>query len=255
MSSIFLTAVEADKSDVLSVCVPMLAAGELSDERVLDLCRDFRRRGIARFLLSAEPSDLFADLVRSGTALAARLRGPRSSQIATSSCEAWFDAVAASDWSSAATIAAGTPDDVVNDWEYEEDFLYMRLLQHLPASGVAGAELKVILARQAVLEPDDPSPRSRCSRALAVGDTEGFVSALEDLISQREQVYAEGMANEVLIEEDWATEGYVFVEGLALLRLAALRGHPLEHLSFLFVPDVLRSPRSMAHDQDAWTRP
>jgi hypothetical protein len=129
---------------------------------------------------------------------------------------------------------------VVNDWEYEEDFLYMRLLQHLPASGVAGAELKVILApasrpgaRRSVAEVEmQPSPgRWR--------QPKGFVSALEDLISQREQVYAEGMANEVLIEEDWATEGYVFVEGLALLRLAALRGHPLEHLSFLFVSRCL----------------
>jgi hypothetical protein len=254
VSSRFLPAIIDDKSDVLALSVPLLRSGALSDDRVLAVCTGFRRRGIARFLLSAQAADLKLDMIRSGTAFAAHLQRASGHAIPTSKCEPWFDAVAAADWVTASTIAQHCAPAHMVDLEYEEDFLYMCFLQALATEGADMDALSNMVRRQQVLADDAPPPRLLICQALMGRHADNLTEALEDLIAQRQASYAEGLESDALIEEDWATEGQVFIEGLALLQLAVRLGIRTTE-SFLFVPDVVLSSPALPADPTAWTRP
>ncbi len=243
MSSRFLPAIVADKSGLLETLVPMAAVGKLGSERVLSMCQAFRRRGIARYLLSARPADLLADLARSGAALAAHLRAPFRPMLATWQCQPWFDAAAAEDWTSAGQIRELASQSFVDELEYEEDFLYLRCLQNLAADAFDGIQVAAWIERQQILAKDELIATVRVCRALLDRDAGNLAMALEELVSQREWDYAQGMAADALIEEDWATEGQVFVEGLAILRVAQLRDiAPVG--PFQFIPSLVLSDRA-----------
>lgn len=223
MSSRFLPAIIADKTGLLETLLTMAAAGKLGSDRVLSMCMAFRRRGIARYLLTARPADLLADLARSGAALAAHLRAPSRPMLATWQCQPWFDAAAAGDWTSAGLIRELASQSFVDELEYEEDFLYLRCLQTLAGNAFDGTQVASWIERQQALANDEAIATVRVCRALLNRDAGNLALSLEELVAQREQYYAQGIAADALIEEDCATEGAVFVEGLAILRVARLR--------------------------------
>lgn len=251
MSSPLLGGIVDDLQWVLEQSLPHLRAGRFDDDHVLGACRQWRRRGIGRFLMSARPSELWADLARSSSALAAHLTATGGRNVAASKCEPWFDAVVIGDWAGADVIARGASTVLLPDLEYEEDYLHVKLLQALTAGRQGKAALERMLVRQRELAVEGPAARTEVGQALVDADAGALSDALERLLGERALRYAEARAAEVVTEEEWATEAHVCIEGLAIVRLAERLGLQVEP-GLQFIPDLLRAAPLPATSPQAW---
>ena len=92
------------------------------------------------------------------------------------------------------------------------------------------------------------------SRSLAEGDQEAFGAALAAMVDRYEVRYEAATEEESLPEVELLTEGKVFVEGLALLRLAERAGLELQ-VEYPFLPRVARPDGPQTFAADAWLVP
>ncbi|MCY1035241.1 hypothetical protein OV207_27590 [Corallococcus sp. BB11-1] len=208
--------------------------------RVLALCT----------LLQDSDMEGFADLLcKSGQARLALLE--RTSQeeqgcepgflLASDNC-GFSDALASGDLDAARAIARLSPTRHAQDLEYEEDFLFSRFLHlwMLAPRDIAGLELT--LERWAiVVEQGDPDMRLHACRKLMEKDPDRFSQALQTLVAERRREYRAYRKQLDFDEEVAATTGRVYLDGLALLRLAELEGlGPLP--AYELLPELARIP-------------
>ncbi|ATB26800.1 Imm49 family immunity protein [Melittangium boletus] len=138
--------------------------------------------------------------------------------------EPLFDALSAGDVGLARDIARHSPRHWVADEEFEDDFRYADFLhEHLLAETKhpSPGEERAIAAFQQC-SGDSGSPRLAVCAALFNRDQDAFDAALEDLLVERAAEFRN--AGPALHPERFLTESHVFIEGLALLRLAEDRG-------------------------------
>jgi hypothetical protein len=254
VSSRFLTLYIDETSFALAEMTPALRARQANRGQVLELCREYRRRGIAALLLRAEAPALHRDLQRSGTAYAAFLEWATNDSKTVSKAIPFFDAVACGDTAVATLIAERTAAVPSLEEEYEDDFLYYRWLMGRFYLRQDAGLLDAMLNRYETLLDGAEDVRWIICKALQSGDPQKFDAALQTLISQREADYASGIEADELLEEEWATEGYVFVEGIALLRLALQLGFAVQS-DYLFIPSQVMRSRASSFDVAAWTNP
>jgi len=254
MSSRFLTVLIDEASFSLAELAPRLRTRQANRVHALELCRQFRRRGIASLLLRGEARSLHRDLQRSGAAYAEYLTWASDEHKASSKASPFFDAVACGDGTAAALIASRTAVDPKLDEEYEDDFIYMRWLMGRFYLRQQDASLDMMLGRYEVLLDGAEDARALICQALRRGDSEKFDTALQTLIQQREDDYASGIEADQILEEEWATEGKVFVEGLALLRLAAQLGLEIQR-DYLFIPSLALRSAAASYAAAAWSNP
>ena len=133
------------------------------------------------------------------------------------------DALAVGQLGLAAEIGRLSPDVWYEDFEYEEDFLYARLLFGL-ADGAPPAGLAALADRHEAALRGVDDPRTAVCRALVARDAVAFVEAFE--------AFAEAEAARIAEARVASYEFYDFqevsVEGLALLKLAERAGLPTE---------------------------
>ncbi|RKH11645.1 hypothetical protein D7V97_10685 [Corallococcus sp. CA053C] len=138
--------------------------------------------------------------------------------------EPLFDALAAGEIGLACDLAQHSPPRWVADEEFEDDFRYADFLrEHLLAEAKApspGAERALAAFQQC--SGDSGSPRLTVCEALSLGAQDAFDAALEDLLVEREAEFRN--KGPPLHPMRFHTERHVFIEGLALLRLAEERG-------------------------------
>ncbi len=189
-----------------------------------------RARAILHLLLDADPRSFAEDLTRSGQARRGFLsrcaeRGYQDYHLALSRSPSLLDTIAADNFALAGELLQGSPTDWRDGEEYEEDFCYHRFLGLL-ASSAPPPLLSKHLDRFAGVQQDDETRLAVC-RALLDADSAQFALAFEDLLSLRE---AEVHEDRGLAEEDLgvALGSRVFIEGLAVLKLARRRGLPVE---------------------------
>lgn len=135
-----------------------------------------------------------------------------------------FDALAANEVGLARDIAQQAPRRWVADEEFEDDFRYADFLhEHLLAGARAPSprEEQALAAFQQC-SGNSGSPRLAVCEALSHRDQDAFDAALEDLLVERASEFR--MAGLPLHPARFHTERHVFIEGLALLRLAEDRG-------------------------------
>jgi len=109
------------------------------------------------------------------------------------------------------------------DYEYREDYQYARWWYNVAsAQWQLGEDARERMRELAEVTDDDGDPRVRVCSALAEGDAGAFDQAMIDLCRQHIDWFKERSADPA--END--TEGQVFVEGLALVRLAQRVGLP-----------------------------
>jgi hypothetical protein len=192
-------------------------------------CDAARAHAILRILIDSDPEGFFADLIdgaqtrRHFLARCAKA-GFRDVFASCGRCTSFFDALVAEDYDLAKEISDLSPDDVIAGEEYEEDFCYMRFLFLFAKCGnTAGAELDGILARFEKSLDGAWSSRLDVCRALRAADADAFALAFESLLLDRENEIRDmrGRAEE---EVPVALDSQLFVEGLALLRLADREG-------------------------------
>jgi hypothetical protein len=198
-----------------------------------DYCDSARAHAILRIVVDADAEGFFSDLIdgaykrRHYLARCAKA-GFRDVFAACSRGPSFFDAVAADAFDLATEIGTLSPDDVVAGEEYEEDFCYLRFLHAFVRGGnAAGPELDALLSRFELALDGGWSSRLDVCRALRAGDGDAFTLAFESLLLDR-QNEVRAMAPRAEEEVVMALDSQIFVEGLALLRLADREGLPTE---------------------------
>lgn len=135
-----------------------------------------------------------------------------------------FDALAAGELGLAREIAERSPRRWLEAEEFEDDFRYADFLhEHLLAGARAtspGAERA--LAAFQKCSADTGSQRLAFCEALLKGDQDAFDAALEELLVERAAEFRDSGPSRH--PERFQTERHVYIEGLALLRLAEERG-------------------------------
>ncbi|MBJ6761926.1 immunity 49 family protein [Myxococcaceae bacterium JPH2] len=135
-----------------------------------------------------------------------------------------FDTLAAGEMGLARDIAKHSPHRWVADEEFEDDFRYADFLrEHLLAGAKSSSpgEERALAAFQKC-SGDSGSPRLTVCESLSNRDQEAFDAVLEDLLFEREAEFQN--AGPPLHPQRFHTERHIFIEGLALLRLAVERG-------------------------------
>jgi hypothetical protein len=215
-----------------------------------------RAMGISYLLLDGAADAFYAELTISAQARRHYLArcaktGYSDFHNACSRWGAFFDALASHAGGLAADIARLSPADWLAGDEYEDDYCYARFLHFTIAGGAAPDELEAILVRfEAALE-GAASPRLAVCRALLVRDQAAFDTAFDELLLERRAEIAEERAG--IAEEDIcaALGTYVFVEGLALLRIAEGAGLKTRR-EYPLCPALARVPLGAAPPADTF---
>ncbi|WP_426755749.1 hypothetical protein [Myxococcus sp. Y35] len=195
-----------------------------------------RIAAISSLLADADTSAFKRCLRQSATARRDLLAGAYSRSdaspgrfVCASHVEPLFDALAAGEAGLAQEIARYSPRQWSEKDEFEDDFRYADFLHELLLAGTQGLSVGAERALAAFQQcsADSGSTRLAVCEALASADQEAFDLALEELLVERAREFKD--AGVPSHPERFHTERHIFVEGLALLRLAEgrqLRTHP-----------------------------
>jgi hypothetical protein len=222
------------------------ALGEPCEE----IWTDRRGLGIVRLLLHGDHLGFFTELARSAQCRRYHLTRCAAEKhvdfhCTSSRAEPFFDAVAASCLDLGREIARLSPASFREGEEYEDDFLYLRFLHRWVEGGASGEELAALLEAMERVLDGAPSPRLDLCRALLARDPAAFGRAFEALLEGRFAEIAlerRGIADDSVCA---AAGTHVFVEGLALLRLAALAG-VATRAEYPLCPALARLPMTAA---------
>jgi hypothetical protein len=224
--------------------LPLPQLGDLS----LDAGQKLRTAAIIVLLVKGDADGFCHNLIRSGLAREAYLRAARQRggiddhHFASGRYDSFLDAVAANDLDLARRIAALSPEDWRDGHEYEDDYCYAQVLHRLvaaPAPDAPGA--RAYLAQFERYLDGEANRRFDVARALVDADQAAFDAAFEDLLALRDAEIAADKQRGQLEEPQVVAQRAIFVEGLALLRLATIRGLTTQP-DYRFCPMVARVP-------------
>ena len=150
------------------------------------------------------------------------------------------DAVAAGDFESARRIAELSP-DALQLGEYDDDYHYAQALHRLVQGDPPVDEVESIADDLETFLNGEPSARLDVVRALIRRDQDAFDRAFEDLIYDFEESVRKAKERAQLEEPTILAQRVVFVEGLAILKLAQMQR--LETASeYPYCPSLARRP-------------
>ena len=228
-------------------------AGPLYQEFV----ENMRAHAILYLLIDAKPEKFFQDLIVSAFAWRHYLRYCAVSKYrdycgALSRFDPFFDALAGDHVALALELIELGPIDWMQGDEYEEDFCWVRFLGVFAARGnAAGTDLDQLLTRAEKALQGIPSGRLEVCRALRAEDSDAFAVAFDGLVIEWVKSCE---ATELRAEEEpvVAAGTQVFVEGLAVLRLAKRVGISVDQ-SFPGCPPLAQRPRRNPPIEDPFT--
>jgi hypothetical protein len=208
----------------------------------------YRRLAICEMLLEARTDRFYAYLHKSALARLHFLQqvtaGHAALPITTCASfnSSFIDGVVAGQFSLALELARLTPDRHQPSCEYEEDFLLHRFLHKLTLNlqGGEAHELAGLLERWEVVIEGNADPYLDICRALLARDAERFDPALLEAIAERRREF-EARRSDLRPDDVRLTEGVLFMNGLALLRLAELSGM-LTQREYPTIPRLARLP-------------
>jgi hypothetical protein len=217
----------------------------------------FEALGICNLLLYGNPERFHENLIRSGHARLAFLRDcerngeTASHQLAISRWPSLLDVIVADDTALAREIVGRSPSEWIPDGEYEDDFCFVAILHRLVAG--AGPEdhaaLRPLLERFRGVVGEEPTPQYEICVALVEEDHALFAEAFERRLGEREawveRVRGGPTADEAVV---W-TQSQIFIEGLAVLKVAEAAGFPTDR-DYKFCPRLARHPRKGVPSED-----
>ncbi|NVJ05727.1 hypothetical protein HUW63_10855 [Myxococcus sp. AM001] len=157
-------------------------------------------------------------------------------------------ALAAGHFSLAEAVAEGSATQWQQGAEYEDEFLWASALQHLARTPFAPLEHVLVSLEKAGQEPS--ASRVALARALVARDAaafaESFAAACLDygLVTEKR---ARSLATPVT---SFAPHRFLWLEGLALLRLAERAGIAPEDTGFRYCPPLARVPMTATYTGD-----
>ncbi len=222
---------------------PIAQLGGLS----LEVSTKFRALAIVTLLTEGQPDLFHHNLIRSGRARQLYLERLRRENIesdhhrASGRYKPLLDLVAANDIERARVIISLSPRDMMNRHEYEDDYCYAQVMHSFVEGSRAEPEIPAFLNRLEEYLDGDPSARLAVCRALLERDNAAFEDAFESLLMEREVEIEQARERAQLEDVILAAEREVFVEGLAVLRLATMRGLSTQS-DYRFCPSLARVP-------------
>ncbi|WP_163997994.1 immunity 49 family protein [Pyxidicoccus caerfyrddinensis] len=197
------------------------------------ICLMYRRMAAGALLAGGDPQPFYNYLFRSSRAFLHFLQTAPDEEKVTSKSEPFLDAIACRDKEGAKAIAKASRTTLAPGKEYEEDFLYMRILMERFYLGASPATLKHLLAEYAGFVGTNTDPHLDLCRALVAADQEAFDEALAAAIDVRVKRIKKERNQETLHPDEAATLAHVSPAVLAWLELAEAAGlkvapdHPL----------------------------
>lgn len=215
-----------------------------------EICKYYRALGICGLLLNAD-TDVFAHgLIHS--ALTRKYYLDRCIEEnylldpsrRTSFVDPFFDALSANQFKLSRQIASVSPNQLFNEYEYEDDFLYA-LFMHKIVGFEEGnkEELRKILHQYEEVIEDGSSIRIELCKALFANDQNAFERTFADLLNEH-QTKTDAIADpqlDSILAQDYTFEPnrWIFVEGLAILRIAEKLNLQTEK-EYKFCPSIAR---------------
>lgn len=210
----------------------------------------YRILGICSLLLDGDRPTFAAMLCKAGQVRLEFLKHVSSGlevspkYICTSKNIGFTAALAAGDHQCAIKIAEFSPKIYFSDVEYEDDFLFFHFLHRIVCEPSNKTELiQIIKQWEEVLEGQSSGYLDVCQALFSEQPSdfeEGFVSLLVTRVAQISK-YKERLAHD---EELFATECRIFIEGLAVLKIAEMKGLPTE-AEYELLPEISRVPSGL----------
>ncbi|AKQ63612.1 hypothetical protein A176_000524 [Myxococcus hansupus] len=163
-------------------------------------------------------------------------------------------ALAAGDLDTATRIAELSPGAFIDGVEYEEDFLFFHFQQRLLSTPTNQVALQGILDRWIRVVEDEPTPYLCVCQALLEQDEAAFCSAFDAVLETRKERLRMYRKQLDFDQEFGATEGKVYLNGLALVRLAQAQKLAVPERPEL-IPRPAREASCPPLPEDAWLRP
>lgn len=250
MSTHYLPIFQSNALSELDELIPMVINKQADFQTIFNCCKQYRLYGIASLFLSCDVPKFIMALHKSGQVYSVFLRQANDAEKITSKAGPFFDAIASGDSATAKEITINARKTWHKDVEYKDDFLYIFFLMKLFYLGYAENECESILkVYESMLVEDDP--RLEYCQGLLHKDSEKCNESLRDILTNYESHYNELIRSESSLPEETATEGKLCVEGLALIKLAEIRGMSLDS-DYLYIPSTARLRSDVIFHDDDW---
>ncbi|WP_164009785.1 Imm49 family immunity protein [Pyxidicoccus trucidator] len=234
--------------------------GDATAEDLSTIAFSYRILGLCALLRDMD-GERFARLLRkSGLARLHLLRQvasetqPPDQVLAISKDTGFVAALAAGDLDTATRIAERSPDTFLEGIEYEEEFLFFHFQQRLLRTPRDEASLWGTLDRWTRVVEGEPTVYLAVCQALLEANEAAFCSALGEVLKTRKESLRKYRKQLDFDRELDATEGKVYLNGLALVRLAQSRGVVVPQRLEL-IPRPAREASCPALPEDAWLSP
>jgi hypothetical protein len=210
-----------------------------------DVSDKIRTMAIFRLLTDGKTNSFYHNLIRSALVRQHYLRRCLAENLLDDHFRAsgrylpLFDAIAAAEFSLARNITELSPVEFMQGHEYEDDYCYAQIVQGLVTGRNDRAEN--LLTRFERYMETGSSGRLMVVKALLGQDQSNFDSAFEQLISDRELEIAADIERGQIESPQVKAFRRIFVEGLAVLRLAERTGLKTED-EYRFCPSIARIP-------------
>lgn len=201
-----------------------------NDDDYYDIAFRYRVLGILSLLMEADQQAYVDNLCKSGFARLFFLRDfIKQNQVdpiyLCSSKDVSFSAsVAAGHLDLAKEISRYSSDHHNADFEYEDDFLFKHLQQQMVLENLPDDKLKELLDRWELVLEGATSLKLNVCKALVEKSADDFETAFELLLIKRKESMIKWKTSATFDEELYAAEGYLYLDGICLLRIAGMRG-------------------------------
>ncbi len=199
-------------------------------------------------LLTKGDNDLMChNLIRSGNARVVFLKRLKLAKVeidhhmCSGRYEPLLDSIAAGNFELAQQISAMSPSEWLKDHEYEDDYCYAQIIQRLIQAEISQNDIFPFLIQFKDYLNDEENARFDICKALINYDQVAFEEAFENLLDERELLIMkdkeEGQMEDPLI----IAKRHIFIEGLALLRVAKKHGLLIQS-EYRYCPSIALMP-------------
>lgn len=208
----------------LTEVLPRTADRPASERIFLYVCELYRRLGCATLLMGADPRPFYKCLFRSSRAFGHFFTVAAEENKTLGRAVPLFDAIACRDLDGATLIAQKAPRAHNPSREYEEDFLYFRLICERFFLQGSASHIQSLLERYEALTADNPDVRLELCRAWVAADQKGLDAALEEAIAAKVSHFAQREEQDKLGPDEGPTTARISTEVLSWLELAERAG-------------------------------
>lgn len=219
---------------------------------------DLHAIAVATLLVDGNPQGFFLNLCRAAEnwrRLHALLRSRNLPPPPTTKTLPLLAALAAGHFELADALASAPTAERLEGVEYEDEFLWASILRYLAREMPPGAStVKSLLTQLRKVNKKEYGHRCDLVLALLGGERYGFATAFEKARLEYELVTDKRAASFTTPFTTFTPHRFLWLEGLALLRLGARAGFVLEDADYRFCPPLARVPMTAKYTGD-WTIP